>query len=125
MLDFILQPTPIQRRLGRSLLVLALMVISYLVFSQPSYSAPMPHFDKVGHFVAFFGLAALLQWATNARLGWQLTLLFGYALMIELVQAQLPYRVADPADLVADMAGALSFYLCLMGLRLWSRRSVS
>ncbi|GAA5190705.1 VanZ family protein [Ferrimonas gelatinilytica] len=122
MLEFILRPSPYQRRLGQSLLLLALLVISYLVFSRPGYGQPFSHFDKLGHFGAFFCLAALLQWATNAPPWRQLLWLGGYALMIEVIQSRLPYRHGDMIDMAADMIGASTFYLCLWGLRRWQGR---
>ncbi|WP_345333823.1 VanZ family protein [Ferrimonas pelagia] len=115
-------PNVTQRRIGRSLLVLGLLVVSYLVFSQPGYGQPFPHFDKVGHFGAFFGLAALLQWATNSHIGLQLIGLLGYGILIELIQTQLPYRHGNVADVIADMAGAVSFYLLLWIFRKWQQR---
>ncbi len=119
MYQMIINPSRDQRRFGLILLLLALTVTSYLVFSQPSYSQSISHIDKVGHFGAFFALAVLLQWATNWRALPQLVILFLYALLIEAVQAQLPYRSAELADLAADMAGAGLFHLLLFGLRAW------
>lgn len=122
MLQIITQPTTDQRRFGQLLLLLALIVTSYLVFSKPGYSQPFNHFDKLGHLGAFFSLAALLQLATNWRPLTQLTLLLVYAAIIEVVQAQLPYRSAEIADLAADMFGALSFHVLLLLLRRWQAR---
>ncbi|ADN75091.1 VanZ family protein [Ferrimonas balearica DSM 9799] len=119
MLQIITQPNTDQRRIGQLLLLLALAVTSYLVFSKPGYGQPFNHFDKLGHLGAFFSLAALLQLATNWRPLTQLTLLLVYAAAIEIVQGQLPYRSADVADLIADMLGALSFHLLLLLLRRW------
>ncbi|MBY6187031.1 VanZ family protein [Marinobacter hydrocarbonoclasticus] len=122
MIRLITQPNHDQRRFGQLILLLALIVTSYLVFSKPGYEQPFNHFDKVGHLGAFFGLAALLQLATNWRPLTQLTLLLVYAAAIEVVQAQLPYRSAEIADLIADMLGALSFHLILFLLRRWRHR---
>lgn len=119
MYQLIINPSRDQRRLGLFLLLSALTVISYLVFSQPSYSQSISHIDKLGHFGAFFGLALLLQWATNWRALPQMAMLLLYALLIEAVQAQLPYRSAEWADLAADMAGAGLFHTILLGLRTW------
>ncbi|QSX36302.1 VanZ family protein [Shewanella sedimentimangrovi] len=94
-------------------LLLALLGISYLVFSKPNYPQTIPNIDKIGHFGSFFLLAWLTQLAF--RPNWpQLTLALGaYAGLIEAVQSRLPYRSASWGDMAADMAGVLAFYICL------------
>ncbi|MGI2258952.1 VanZ family protein [Shewanella sp. GXUN23E] len=92
-------------------LLAAFLVVSYLVFSKPSYPQGIPNLDKVGHFGSFL----LLSWLTFEafRLRWFLLvpLMALYAFGIELVQSFLPYRSASFADFVADMAGVAIFYL--------------
>lgn len=68
--------------------------------------------DKVGHVVAFLGLemAFELAWlelrpAVRRALAIVSSLLVGLAL--ELVQAALPHRAADPLDFAADAVGAV------------------
>ncbi|QLE87869.1 hypothetical protein FLM48_15930 [Shewanella sp. Scap07] len=68
--------------------------------------------DKVGHFGSFFGLAFLTHFAFKLKWLTLVTVLAGYAALIELVQSRLPYRSASFADFVADMMGVAAFMLC-------------
>ncbi len=123
MIAILFHPNPRQRWLARALLCLATLVVSYLVFSQPtSVGHKIPHFDKFSHFAAFFGLAALLQLASGIKRRWQIALLTAYAALIESVQDILPYRRADWLDFAADIFGALSFYLLLLMVQQWPRK---
>ena len=98
-------------------LVLAIIVVSYLVFSRPSYSQSIPNLDKVGHIGSFFSLSYLTYLAFRPR-WWLLTLsMAGYGTLIEVVQSRLPYRSADIADFVADMVGVALFYSSLWAYR--------
>ncbi|MCL2912648.1 VanZ family protein [Shewanella corallii] len=92
-------------------LLAALLVVSYLVFSRPSYPQGIPHLDKVGHLGSFLLLSWLTFEAFRPRWFVLVPLMAGYALTIELVQAYLPYRSASLADFVADMLGVGLFYL--------------
>lgn len=93
-------------------LAAALIVISYLVFSQPSYPQTIPNMDKVGHLLSFFCLSYLTHLAFKPRWYFLAMTLACYAIFIELVQSYLPYRSASIADLIADMIGVLFFYFC-------------
>ncbi|MCF1427283.1 MAG: VanZ family protein [Shewanella sp.] len=92
-------------------LLAALLVVSYLVFSRPTYPQGIPNLDKVGHLGSFL----LLSWLTFEafRLRWHVLvpLMALYAFAIELVQSYLPYRSASFSDFVADMVGVALFYL--------------
>jgi VanZ family protein len=92
-------------------LLLALLLISYLVFSRPNYPQVVPNLDKIGHLGSFFCLALLTYLAFEPKWYTLTSILALYALFIELVQARLPYRSASTADFIADMAGILLFYL--------------
>ncbi len=98
------------QNIARLALVFAILIISYLVFSRPSYPQGIPHLDKVGHLVSFFGLTLLSFLAFRPK--WYLVAvsLGAYALLIELIQSTLPYRSASTADFVADMLGVGLFY---------------
>ncbi|QIZ75590.1 VanZ family protein [Ferrimonas lipolytica] len=123
MLEFFSQPTRTQRWLGRGLLLIALVLVSYFVFSQPvGTRISIPNLDKISHFGAFLGLASLLQLASGLRRRWQMVWLTAYAALIEVVQYFLPYRSAEWLDLGADLAGALTFYLILLLVQQWPRR---
>nr|WP_283105634.1 VanZ family protein [Shewanella kaireitica] len=93
-------------------LALTLVVVSYLVFSKPSYNInTIPHFDKIGHIGSFFVLSYLTYFAFKPRWYILAVVLAFYAVFIEMVQSQLSYRSASFADFVADMVGILLFYL--------------
>jgi VanZ family protein len=92
-------------------LAVAVVVISYLVFSKPTYSQSFAHMDKVGHFGSFFSLACLTHLAFRPRWFTMVGILACYAILIELVQSQLPYRSASAGDVAADLAGVAAFFL--------------
>jgi VanZ family protein len=75
---------------------------------------PASSFDKVGHLVAFAGLAVLLcaASATWQRPSWGLYagllgIIAAYAAGDELTQMLVPQRTADVRDWIADMLGAV------------------
>ncbi|QFU23993.1 VanZ family protein [Shewanella eurypsychrophilus] len=102
-----------RRLIFKLILALALIVISYLVFSRPNYPQLIPNMDKVGHLGSFFCLSLLTYLAFRPKWYLLTTTLAIYAVFIELVQSRLPYRSASLADFIADMAGVLLFYFCL------------
>jgi len=65
--------------------------------------------DKLAHLVTYFLLGG--WFAVIARdhraLGWSLLGLFGYGLLIELLQAQTGYRFAEWADVLANACGSV------------------
>jgi len=93
-------------------LIVALMIVSYLVFSKPNYPQIIPHMDKIGHFGSFFCLGYLTQLAFKPKWPVMVLLFTSYAIFIELVQSRLSYRTASFADFVADMVGIAAFYFC-------------
>ncbi|WP_082930786.1 VanZ family protein [Shewanella woodyi] len=101
-----------KRNIFKLALIAALIAISYLVFSRPSYPQLIPHMDKVGHLVSFFCLSYLTYLAFKPRWVFLAITLACYAIFIELVQYWLPYRSASLADFAADMLGVLLFYFC-------------
>lgn len=92
-------------------LLLAVVVISYLVFSKPNYPQTFAHMDKVGHLGSFFALSFLAHYAFKPKWYYLVAVLAGYAALIELIQSRLPYRSASVADMLADLAGIALFYL--------------
>ncbi|MFT5788411.1 MAG: VanZ family protein [Shewanella sp.] len=93
-------------------LAITLMLVSYLVFSKPSYNInAIAHFDKIGHIGSFFVLSYLTYFAFKPRWYLLALVLVFYAVFIEMVQSQLSYRSASFADIVADMIGILLFYI--------------
>lgn len=96
-------------------LAVAFVVISYLVFSRPTYPQSIPNLDKVGHLGSFFCLSYLTYLAFRPKWYWLSVILVGYAVLIELVQSRLPYRSASIGDVIADLTGIVLFYFCLWG----------
>ncbi len=70
--------------------------------------------DKLGHFGMFFGLSYLAYYAFKPRWYYLASILTFYAIMIEVIQSQLPYRSATVADVIADVLGIAFFYVCLL-----------
>lgn len=64
--------------------------------------------DKIAHAGAFAGFACLGLVAWPQRTGAVIITLLVYGLAIELAQALVPYRSADPLDWVADAVGTLA-----------------
>ena len=108
---------------------LAVLVVSYLVFSKPNYPVTFNNMDKVGHILSFFGLAFLAYFAFKPKWYWMWSVLTFYAILIEVIQSQIPYRSASVADVVADVFGIGLFYLFLFvfrkyqAIKLFSKRS--
>jgi VanZ family protein len=68
--------------------------------------------DKVGHTLAFAGLALLVAFALpmlalRRRLVAAVSVSTGVGALLELVQSALPYRSAEWLDLAADVVGAV------------------
>nr|WP_275660388.1 VanZ family protein [Shewanella sp. Isolate13] len=91
-------------------LAIMLILVSYLVFSKPSYPTGIPNFDKIGHVGSFFILSYLTYLAFKPKWYILAVILAGYAVFIEVVQSQLSYRSASFADFIADMVGISLFY---------------
>jgi len=66
--------------------------------------------DKVAHLVVYFLLAGWFGLLAGSRVALLLSLVavIAYGGLIELLQAMMPYRHADWADLLADAIGALA-----------------
>lgn len=97
---------------GRLLLVIAIVLISRLALLPSSSIVPAAVSDKVLHFVAFYLLSLLVDFAFpkvsfNAV---KIMFLLGYGVAIELVQSFFPYRSCSFADIAADAAG-IAVYL--------------
>jgi VanZ family protein len=81
----------------------------------PNYNALPPAVsfsDLLNHAVAFMTLFVLLRCAYPAlSLRRAVTMLLGYAVLIEVVQAFLPNRFASLSDIAADAGGMLLGFL--------------
>lgn len=99
--------------IARALFVVIFVVVSVMFFwsSPPSGPQGLAHLDKVVHFGLFFIVAASLHYAFRLPYWLSLVILTLYAMTIEVVQSYIPGRGADLWDFVADMAGAVSFFI--------------
>lgn len=111
--------TPPPRRLSRGLWlwapVGAYMALIFVLSAMASPPTPARASDKTLHFVGYGGLGVVALRATagatlsgvtagTAALAW--TIASGYGLSDEYHQSFVPARTADPADALADAAGA-------------------
>ena len=90
----------------RTVLVALLVACSWLAFDPNPPPSVDTGWDKLNHVLAFGALsfAARPSFPQSARRHLWLALL-GYGVFIELVQAWIPGRTADPFDLLGDGAG--------------------
>lgn len=99
---------PGARRAWLSLLLVLLAVTCWLAFSPAPPPVADTGWDKANHLLAFATLAvvaSLAAWPWRGR-AWRVAVgLLAYGVFIETVQAQLPRRSAEWADLLADGAG--------------------
>lgn len=98
-------------RLGfRLALLVCVLAIAYLAFA-PSEELPGSPSDKLNHFLAFGVLAWLAHKSYPERhlAPYRWILLLGYGLVIEVVQAFLPFRECSLLDFAADAAGILYY----------------
>ncbi len=127
-----LEPLPARRRFGWWLALLAAYWLALLAATHVPWRAArrIEHADKVGHFVAYAILAALLyatgRLAFRPRVGFVVAvfaLIAVYATLDEWLQNFVPRRTADLYDWLADLAGAaFALALCLV-LKYASRRA--
>jgi VanZ family protein len=103
----------------RAALVVALLAISYLAFTDRQIPIVNLVWDKLKHAAAFATLAMLVDFAFPAgRFGAAKMLwLLGYGVMIEVVQYFLPYRDASVLDVLADCVGIALYLLAIPVLK--------
>ncbi|RUO39168.1 hypothetical protein CWE22_10445 [Pseudidiomarina aestuarii] len=101
-----------KRWFARLLFVLVLIGLSVAFLAQIQANAVprFEHLDKVVHFVAFFILAWTFHRAFPIPWWLAVLILTGYGLAIEYIQGLMPYRSSSGWDLVADAAGAATYY---------------
>ena len=106
-------PWPLFRRLLVVVLVLYWVAL-FLGTHVPGDAVDSKLNDKLLHFGAYAGLAALLMWTISPqRHAFSVTLaalagLSLYGLIDELLQIPIASRNCDPVDLMADVAGCVS-----------------
>ena len=98
---------------ARTLFVAIFAVVSVLFFwsSPPSGPSGVTHLDKVVHFGLFFIVAASLHYAFRFPYWVSIAILTLYGITIEVIQYHIPGRGADVWDVVADVSGAVSFFI--------------
>lgn len=107
------------RRVYQFLFAACIIVCTGLFIKEVNSSAiQFAHADKVVHFIVFFGLAFVLHHAFRLPIWLHLVLLAFYGGAIEILQSFTPHRQASFADFVADVAGALSYFV---GFYVWQR----
>lgn len=105
----------------RLLCVVLVLLVSGLALSPAPPELASTGWDKANHAFAFAVLAFVSWKAWRAGPAWRHALAWlAYGLLIELLQAQLPPRQGEAADLLADAIGIG------LGLALgWARRRLS
>lgn len=100
------------RNVARIIFVIVLIGLSvaFLVQISGNQVPRFEHADKVVHFGAFFVLALTFHRAFPIPIWAALAILTSYGLAIEWAQDLLPYRQASLGDLLADAAGAATYY---------------
>ena len=84
----------------------------------------LPHFDKIGHFIAFFILAICFDFATQVEKKISVSLLVAYGISVEVVQSYIPGREASLGDIIADMAGVAFYFFVVCQTELVKRYKV-
>jgi len=109
--------------LWRFALLASIAAILFLATTAGPLPVPSSPSDKVNHLIAFLELTLLM------RLGWPqlkplyfVPLLLGFGLLIEIVQATLPYRDFSLADVAADAVGIAAGMLIWPWLQKFSAR---
>ena len=102
------------------------LLLVFVVATFPGKTPPVDYFtwtDKFFHALTFFMLAGLMCFAQFKTKYWlDFVLLFGFGLLIELVQRFIPLRSFDLFDAVANAIGLVCFY-SLAFIYKWYKRS--
>lgn len=109
-----------KRHLYHILCLVGFLLVTYGFLAEfKSSGIKLNNYDKHLHFLIFWGLAALLHYTYKPKLWVAVPLLAVYGLLIEYMQQTFTRgRQAEFADWIADLAGVITFYLCLF---LWRR----
>ena len=118
--EFLIKLVIERKHLFYALFVMVTGTILYITLSPPDElpKQTLFKFDKLGHFIIFFGwtsLFGILRVAQSGKKARLLSILFSavlFGLMIELLQHMMPFqRNAEALDMVANVAGSLSALL--------------
>jgi VanZ family protein len=116
---------PTARRGWAALLVVLALAICWLAFSPAPPPAADLGWDKANHLLAFATLTVVAELAFWPRHGrrWRNSLgLIAFGSFIEIVQAQIPERSGEWADLAADATGIAIGMLCVALVQRLARR---
>ena len=107
--------------IARVLLVLAVLFTMYeMIIPDPVPAPRMVNGDKLLHGLAFFVLTLLtdMSFPPVRLLVKKLLFLVAFGVLIECVQAYLPWRSADIADFLADCAGIACYLVPAIASRM-------
>ncbi|KZN40466.1 hypothetical protein N474_21685 [Pseudoalteromonas luteoviolacea CPMOR-2] len=114
------------RRVYQTLLLLFLIAFTYLFAREVQVqSIRITHLDKLAHFAVFFMLAFFSYHAFKFKPWFHMVLLTSYGACIEWMQSTIPYRQASMGDFIADVLGALSYFVLLWLMRKYQARKSS
>lgn len=104
-------------RLFRLTTIVAFAVVCYYAFTPQAFKAHFSHIDKFYHVTTFAVLFFLVDYSfPTVAINWKkIVPLAAFALAIEVIQSQLPYRDFSLYDFGADLAG-MAFYIALIPL---------
>lgn len=124
--EFLINLVKERKNLFYGLFFMVTGVILYLTLSPPDElpKQTLFKFDKLGHFVIFFGwtsLFGMLRVAQSGKKARLLSILFSavlFGLMIELLQHLMPFkRSAEALDMIANLTGSLAALIPIYLLR--------
>ncbi|KID57984.1 hypothetical protein JF50_04385 [Pseudoalteromonas luteoviolacea] len=114
------------RKVYRTLLLLFLIVITYLFAKEvKSHGIRIEHLDKVVHFGVFFALAFFSHHAFRFKIWFHMVLLISYGAAVEWMQSTIPYRQASLGDFIADVAGAISYFIAIWFYQRFKQRRLN
>lgn len=107
------------------LFTLVAAVAPELPFWKDDSGPSFEHADKVMHALTFTILTLYFSGQYRQRSYWRIAIgLFAFGVLIEVLQSFLDYRIADGADIVADVAGiAVGLGIAIAGVGGWSTRA--
>ena len=124
--EFLINLVKERKNLFYGLFFMVTGVILYLTLSPPDElpKQTLFKFDKLGHFVIFFGwtsLFGMLRVAQSGKKARLLSILFSavlFGLIIEFLQYLMPFkRSAEALDMIANLSGSLAALLPIYLLR--------
>lgn len=95
------------RALARIALAICVLAVAVLAFAPLQEQPPLLTYDKANHVLAFVVMAWLadLSWPRREHALARLTWLLSYAVLIEVIQRELPLRHFSWLDVAADALG--------------------